>query len=191
MGTARTTMQAETRTRLLAAARSEIARSGVSASVREIAAAAGLTQGALYAQFGSKELLLLELLRNHLLDTASRIESMLAELKDGPSAMAAIKLWASTIAQTADWSVVTLELQLHASREPKFAIEYDRAVARANVGFGRVISRVFALHQRKPHLAPQVLARSLLAMSHGLALDRDSDPGVVVVGLFRWLLRTA
>lgn len=191
MAASRSETQTETRARLLSAAHSEIARTGVSASVRDIAAAAGLTQGALYAQFGSKQVLLLELLRDHMLETAGRIEAMLAGLTDGPSAMATIARWASTIAKTADWSAVTLELQLHASREPKFAAEYDRVVARANVAFGRVISRVFTLHQQKSELAPEVLARSLLAMSHGLALDRGSDPGAVVVAMFRWLLKSA
>src|SRR5258708_850410 len=58
--------QALTRERLLESAAREIARHGAGASVRDIAEAAGYSQGAVYANFESKELMFLELLRRHM-----------------------------------------------------------------------------------------------------------------------------
>ena len=58
--------QALTRERLLESAAHEITRHGAGASVRDIAEAAGYSQGAVYANFESKELMFLELLRRHM-----------------------------------------------------------------------------------------------------------------------------
>src|SRR6266566_4932033 len=76
--------QALTRERLLEGARQEIAHRGASASVRDIAEAAGHTQGALYAHFQSKELLLLELLRGHMAREAQELETLLHQAEAGP-----------------------------------------------------------------------------------------------------------
>ena len=62
--------QARTRDLLVQAARDEIIRKGFAqATVRDIAEAAGFSQGAFYSNFPSKEAILLEVVRRHQLIT--------------------------------------------------------------------------------------------------------------------------
>jgi AcrR family transcriptional regulator len=72
----------ETRTRLLQAAAAVFAERGIDgASVDAIARAAGRTSGALYAHFGSKEGLLLELLESWRNEVATAINADLSEAR--------------------------------------------------------------------------------------------------------------
>ena len=58
--------QARTRDLLVQAARDEIVKKGFAqATVRDIADAAGFSQGAFYSNFPSKEAILLEVVRRH------------------------------------------------------------------------------------------------------------------------------
>src|SRR5437764_15482063 len=71
--------RANTREKLLAAARSVFARSGFhGASVEEIASEAGFSTGALYSNFDSKEDLFLELMQREIDKTAAEIEHAVA-----------------------------------------------------------------------------------------------------------------
>jgi AcrR family transcriptional regulator len=72
----------ETRTRLLDAAATVFAERGIDgASVDAIAEAAGRTSGALYAHFGSKEGLLLELLESWRIEVSTAINADLSEAR--------------------------------------------------------------------------------------------------------------
>jgi AcrR family transcriptional regulator len=72
----------ETRARLLSAAASVFAERGIEgASVDAIAEAAGRTSGALYAHFGSKEGLLLELLESWRIQVSTAINADLSEAR--------------------------------------------------------------------------------------------------------------
>jgi AcrR family transcriptional regulator len=72
----------ETRTRLLSAAAAVFAERGIDgASVDAIAEAAGRTSGALYAHFGSKEGLLLELLESWRSQVSTAINADLSEAR--------------------------------------------------------------------------------------------------------------
>src|SRR5215467_5366505 len=93
----RAVSQALTRERLIEAARQEIARRGASASVRDIAEAAGYTQGALYAHFQTKEFLLLELLRQHMDREIAELESLLAAGEEAGVVHARVEQWLETM----------------------------------------------------------------------------------------------
>src|SRR5947209_15762467 len=91
--------QARTRERLIAAARAEIIKKGFAqASVRDIADAAGFSQGAFYSNFPDKEAILLELVRQHQSEERAKIETVLNQASSEPAkVMAGLeKLTAST-----------------------------------------------------------------------------------------------
>jgi len=103
---------AQTRERLLVAARQVVARHGFGgASVDMIAAEAGYSKGAIYSNFDTKEAILLERYAEE------QIRDFKTIMKLDPSAARdAIKLWLDTMNADVDWDVVTMELQLHARR---------------------------------------------------------------------------
>jgi len=169
--------QALTRERLLESAAREIARHGASASVRDIAEAAGYSQGALYANFESKELLFLELLRRHMEKEAQELEALLGRADTHPGgALAALNSWLETMNSDRDWSVLSMELQMCASRDPGFAAHYDRLFAQHRAAMGRLAERLFAEIGREPPAPPVEIAGALMALTHGLVLQRRPRP---------------
>ena len=88
-------LQALTRERLLEATRDLVAERGIGgASVRDIAEAAGYSQGAFYSNFQRKEDILIELLRRHMADALAELESLLQRAKEAPQqALATFEHW--------------------------------------------------------------------------------------------------
>ena len=71
--------QARTRSLLIEAARALISEKGfATATVRDIAEAAGFSQGAFYSNFPDKDSVLLELAERHQIEELARIEGALA-----------------------------------------------------------------------------------------------------------------
>jgi len=162
--------QAQTRERLLEAARREVARRGAAASVRDIAEAAGYSQGALYANFGSKEAILLELMRRHMREEADGLAAILDTA--GGAAVVGLERWAETLNQDADWSTLAIELQLHANRSETFATEYDAVYATHRQALGDLVERLFAMLGLVLPGDPVEIATGFMALAHGLALGR-------------------
>ena len=200
-GTARTRLsrdetQGQTRERLLESARREVARRGAAASVRDIAEAAGYSQGALYANFGSKEGVLLELMRRHMREEVDGLAAIL-DVADGSGegALTRLERWAGTLNQDADWSMLAIELQLHANRSKTFSAEYDAVYDAHRQALGSLVQRLFATLGLKPPGDPVELATGFMALAHGLALGRaQGEPDAVgrtVMLFLRALVGTA
>src|SRR5450631_764072 len=121
--------QARTRNLLIEAARDEIVKKGFAlASVRDIADAAGFSQGAFYSNFPDKEAILLELVQRHQSEERAKIEAALNHADGEPAkALAGIEKWATTINSDPGFAVLAIELQLQALRSPSFAQGYNEA----------------------------------------------------------------
>ncbi|MBC8067018.1 MAG: TetR/AcrR family transcriptional regulator [Deltaproteobacteria bacterium] len=185
----RSEAQARTRERLLAAAAEVVARKGSAASVRDIAEAAGFSQGALYANFAGKDEILVELLRRHMSDSAAGMTALLEGQHDAVEALAAIERWAGSIGRAQDWAAVAVELQLQARRSPAFAARYEEVMAGPLDAMGSVLRKLFKISGVKPGVPVRDLSRALLAMAHGLALDRGGgEPSKVVMLVLRALI---
>lgn len=171
--------QQRTRDRLLDAARAEIARKGASASVRDIAEAAGYSQGALYANYRSKELLFLDLLRSHMTRELQELDRLIEAVEARPDgAMAGVEAWLNQMNSDRDWSMLSMELQMHARREKSFGAAYEKVIAEHRAALGRLVERLFGSVGRKPPAAPEDVASALMALAHGLALQRrPTKPG--------------
>src|SRR5271156_444134 len=114
----RAEQQAVTRGRLLAAAENAIARLGYGgASVDVIAAEAGLSKGAIYSNFSTKEELFLELLRLSMERDLAELEKIVS--LEPNELYKAISRWLATMHSENDCPVLATELQLHARRSPE------------------------------------------------------------------------
>lgn len=97
----------------------------------------------------------------------------------------------------ADWALLAMELQLQPRRSDSFAKEYDALYTRHRGRLGELIERLFALSDKSPPAPPSDLAAALMALGHGLVLQRTTygkqgDPaGALIKTVLRSLIATA
>ena len=183
-----------TRRRLLVSARKAFARHGYSgAALDDIAAAAGLTRGALYYNFpAGKRDLFLALLSERTEGRASAIRQALEG--DGGDLDRRVREAAlGTAAATprehrAEW-LVFFEFALQASRDRTFARAFARSEGRMRHALADVIAeRAEALGQDQLPLSPQELATGITALANGLGLEGLIDEEAVPPHLFATLI---
>lgn len=189
--------QAQTRARMLDTARQLFVTHGYGGtSIRDIADRAGYSQGAFYSNFASKEELLLELLREHMEAEGAQ----LSRLMDGAGQtaeqiFAELEAWAATLNHDADWSMMSIELQLHAHRSPAFAARYQAVWDAHRARLGQVVGKLFATLGRTPPAEPEELAAAFMALAHGLALQgmgaRPDPSGRLILVFLRGLVAGA
>jgi len=187
--------QEATRAALRAAAAEEFARRGVAgASIDAIAAAAGFTRGAFYANYGSKHDIIVEILdRIHdeeldawdvMISESATLDGMFRALADRFNAFTANERHGMLVA----------ELRLQAQRDPDFARHYIASHARV---FDRAVEMVERLIERAEatHLEPLPVAIALRAMSIGLEIDVEGrvpgapSPGHVMALFLKQMLK--
>jgi len=189
--------QARTRGLLIEAARNEIVEKGFAlASVRDIADAAGFSQGAFYSNFPDKEAILLELVQRHQTEERGKIEAALGHAQgDATTAMAGIEKWAATVNSDPGFAVLAIELQLQALRSPAFAQTYNELNRKHRRMLGTYITKLFELFGRKPPGDPAQLAAAFIALGRGLALlPKDAEAGRggrTIVAFLKALIETA
>jgi AcrR family transcriptional regulator len=167
--------RADTRQRLLAAARDLVAERGVAgASVDALAEAADRTSGALYGQFGSKDGLLLALL-DHWTGAAATAIAADFEATSSPDERLE-SLWRNFVSPPVDggdaWVLLEHELWLYACRNhvarPHVAARYD--------GARRHLAAALAGADGSPR---SEVATLLIALMIGLEMQRRLDPDAV------------
>jgi AcrR family transcriptional regulator len=171
----RSESHAQTRERLLVAARQVFARHGFGgASVDMIAAEAGYSKGAIYSNFETKEAILFELLERY---AEEQIADFNAIMQLAPEATRdASKNWFETMNADMDWDVVTMELQLHARRNPEFAERFYALEERLTSFYAGFIAERFARAGRKPPLDARSLSLALRTLACGLNLKIPRPP---------------
>jgi AcrR family transcriptional regulator len=189
--------QARTRNLLIEAARSEIVKKGFAlASVRDIADAAGFSQGAFYSNFPDKEAILLELVRQHQSEERAKIEATLGQAKgDIANAMAGIEKWAATTNSDPGFAVLATELQLQALRSPSFAQGYNDLNRKHRRALGMLVSKMFELFGKKVPGDPVEIATAFIALGRGMALmskeGETNRSGRIVVTFLKALIGSA
>ncbi|MFM0339284.1 TetR/AcrR family transcriptional regulator [Paraburkholderia fungorum] len=167
----RAEQQALTRERLLASAESAIARLGYGgASVDIIAADAGLSKGAIYSNFSTKEDLFLELLRLNMERDMAALEKIV-ELEP-QELYQAISQWLATMHSESDCPVLATELQLQARRSLEFAEHYYALQEQQTRTLARILRAYFKASSANLPIDAADLAACIIALAHGLSLQR-------------------
>ena len=186
--------QEQTRQRLIEAAWQQIAERGFAAtSVRDIARAAGYTQGAFYSNFASKEALLLDLLREHKRSATHNMQRLFEQASDDFEAMlAALRTWSRELSQDTRPALLAAELQLMAARQPEFGAAYAELMQEQRDAYAQLIARQFE-RQGKPPPAPlPELASALMALVMGQMIGHaqhgTTESGDALVAIVRALL---
>lgn len=184
---------ARNREKLLDAAAKVIGKSGiVGASLQEIATAAGLTKGAVYSQFDSKEDLLVELL-----DRRFEIgHAQLLELLSGDVPMVERLMQLDTWHRGEKgsgrlWATLELELSIAAARQPKLRRKLRERQRRSREFLAEMIESIAEEHQLQLPLPPKEFAVVLSALSDGLLVHWLNDAKAVPDNLFaRFIIAT-
>lgn len=189
--------QAQTRMRLIETARQLFVEHGYGGtSIRDIADGAGYSQGAFYSNFASKEDVLLELLKGHMEAEGAQLSQVMESGGRTPEQIfAELESWAVTLNADASWSMLSIELQLHANRSPTFAAKYQTVWEAHRARLGGVVGKLFATLGRTPPAEPEELAAAFMALTHGLALqgmgNRPDPSGRLILVFLRGLVAGA
>ncbi|PZP38741.1 MAG: TetR/AcrR family transcriptional regulator [Azospirillum brasilense] len=184
--------QRQTRDRLIAAAHSSIVEEGVAAmSIRNICSAAGHSQGAFYSNFASKDDLLVEILQSHIQDEVTLLRDLVAHCS-GDDIEATLQVLAARLAKLADeaqWSLLSIELQLHARRDPAFAERHREGKAACYRMFGELVADLTQRFALRPTLPPMQTGIGLYTLWMGMAVQGAVEGAMprdeMLVGFFR------
>ena len=164
--------KAQTRERLLDAATQVFANKGyAAASLDEIAEEAGLTKGAVYSNFDSKDDLFVTLLEERvdprMIDFGQEVGR---DVSGAEQALEAGELYMRELFEERTWVLITLEYRLHAARNPEVL---DRWVRRSEEMVKKaaaiIVDRADVLGNDLP-MTPEELARGFFALTDGFSL---------------------
>ena len=176
---------ARTRAELMASARQLFLRRGFHASSLELVAEeAGFTIGAVYSRFGSKADLFLAILDEHIDQIVAGV-AQVAGLDQPLTAHAELLAGRrmALLERERDWFPLVLEFWSHAARDERLRREFAARHERLVGTYAGLIEADYARLGLALPLAPEVLARAVVAMGNGVALERLADPGRVPEGL--------
>ncbi len=181
------------RRRLLDAALPVFASRGFdSATMDEIAEAAGLTKGAIYSNFASKDDLFFEMMNEQVLRRAEVVRTTLATRAIDPDSQQAVRdigrLLTEALTKQRDWHLVFLDFWGRAIRdEPVRArfLGHRRALRQA---VRERIEQALGHAPTAGELSADELVTVALALSNGLAIESYIDPGAVSADLFGQVL---
>jgi len=176
---------AQTRAELMASGRRLFLRRGFhAASLELVAEEAGFTIGAVYSRFGSKADLFLAILDEHIDQIVADVATV-ASL-DQPLGVHAELLAGRRMAlldREREWFPLVVEFWSHAARDQRLRREFGARHERLVGAYAGLIEADYARLGLPLPLAPEVLARAVVAMGNGIALERLADPARVPEGL--------
>ncbi len=165
-----------TRARLIQAAEKIFARDGFEAAkLEEIAADAGYTRGAFYANFDSKEDLFLALLEREISQRIEKAEKLIDRFRDPHAKLRAFREFFLTMCQDRRWSLLALEFKLFAVRHPEVKARLaamNRRLVSSRVG---ILQNIIEASGRKLPASAKSVGISLSTVTHALALEYMLD----------------
>lgn len=167
---------AQTRVRLLNSAEKIFARDGFEAAkLEEIAADAGYTRGALYANFDSKEEIFMELLSEEVerrmalaRERTRKREKLPMSKEDLYRAMR--KGYISSL-KNPTWNILFLEYKLFILRHPKLRAKVSEMQAKPYNTMATSLEQMFAGIGMKTKISPLAAGMALAALANTLNLD--------------------
>jgi AcrR family transcriptional regulator len=166
-----------TRQKLLAAAERIFARDGFEAArLEDIAAGAGYTRGAFYANYGGKEEIFFALLEQW---TRQRIDSVTAVLrrqKSPQQKLAALRKHYAEIAKDRRLVLISLEFKLFALRHPEAHARLRDRHRRMRATWGKLFAELLQALGRTIPISNPAASACCLALAQGLLLEQLVDP---------------
>lgn len=164
-----------TRRRLIASARRIFAKTGFEAArIEDIAADAGHTRGAFYANFDSKETLFFALLEQQASENMFLLTERLQSCETDRERIAALRGYYLERASDRQWAMLSLEFKLFAVRHPRLRAKLARTHNQIRASMK---AQIDALFNGGPQIGSQASTRAALeAVLSGLVLQHAYDP---------------
>ena len=169
----------ETKSRLLQAALTLFSQSGYSSTgVADICATAGVSKGAFYHHFESKQAVFIELIQNWLKILDENLNASRKDAQDVPAALLEMsELFETVFQQSSEQLPMFLEIWLQASRDPAVWGTLIAPYRRYQVYFKQLLEQ--GMQENSIHrLDSDLASRALLSMAVGLLLQSILDPGI-------------
>jgi AcrR family transcriptional regulator len=163
-----------TRERLIESAHQAIVRDGVMAlSLRQLCEDAGFSQGAFYSNFASRDELVLMVMERHVHEEALALQKLSASTANASldDALTILAERLAALSHQTQWSLLAIELQLFAQRDPAFAAAYNQCKAGYHSEFALIVSDIVERHGLSPVLPPVQIAIGLYALWSGLVVQ--------------------
>ena len=162
-----------TRRRLIEAAFQVVAERGFhAASVDQIAGAAGVSTGALYANFRTKDDLLFVAFEEHLRWFADSLE----RATRAPDLAKAVTAWIRELGDEPSQFLIFVEFWAYALRRPELRAQLDERMGQMRAAVAAGIEERSRAEGTTPALPPAVAAQVSLALARGLAFEIANDP---------------
>ncbi len=175
--------QQQTRDAIIRAGAELIAKNGFSgASVRDIAARAGFTQGAFYSNFQSKDDLVLEIMRSQFQYAYASMEVLSSDTSKSTTEMVTeASQWLREICGSSERAQLEAEISLHALRDPTFAESYYALLDEQADKMAHIVQKSADARQLKLRAPARQLAMGMIAMARGLKLMMpQNDPQTIL-----------
>jgi AcrR family transcriptional regulator len=168
---------ATTRRKLLAAAKRIFAKDGFEAArLEDIAAGAGYTRGAFYANFESKEDIFFALLEEWVRERIESVTATLRRHKDPLEKLSALRKHYAEVATDRRLVLISLEFKLFALRHPEAHARLRDRHRHIRASWGILLSELLqSLGGALPIKGPAA-STCLAALAHGLLLEHLVDP---------------
>ena len=172
------------RERILRAARDVFGARGYhGATIEEIAEDAGLSNGAIYYNFGSKEELFLALLDARLVERLEHARQTLASASASAGEQRALEDEARDITrsfkESREWRLLLIEFVAYAARNPVFAERFKDHKRRLRAAVAELLESHLSRRGITPPMPVDQLAIAVTGLTNGLAVEDLSDPGSV------------
>ena len=166
------------RDRILLAARKVFGARGFrGATIEEIADEAGLSNGAIYYNFDSKDALFLALLDERL---DERLEHLRRTFAGGDAGLGAeARDVTRSFKESREWRLLLLEFVVYAARNPGFAKKFKAHKRKLRAALADAIDAHLSARGIAAPIPTDQLALALTGLANGLAIEELSDPGAV------------
>ena len=169
-----------TRRRLLEAAERVFVRDGFEAArLEDIAAGAGYTRGAFYANFESKEDIFFALLEHWISGRIEQINSLLRQHGTAQTRVRALRRHYAQLATNRSLALLSLEFKLFAIRHPQAHARLRARQQKLRSCGGDILLRIMKDLGRSLPLSSTAAATGLAALSNALLLDHLVDPATL------------
>jgi len=171
------------RARILQAARTVFAQHGYhGATIGEIAAEAGLSNGAVYYNFANKEDLFLALLdqwRTELIADVQIVAGRPGSAGPAHSFQDEMRHVIGTLKRGGEWRLLLFEFVTYAAHNPEFRERFAAGRQNFKAALASALADRIAAHNLQPVVPPERLAVLVSALVNGLALDELTEPGAI------------
>jgi AcrR family transcriptional regulator len=166
-----------TRQKLLAAAERIFARDGFEAArLEDIAAGAGYTRGAFYANFGGKEEIFFALLDQWVRQRIDSFTVALRKQKTPRKKLAALRKHYAEIAKDRRLVLISLEFKLFALRHPEAHTRLQDRHRRLRATWGQVFTELLTPLGRTLPISNPAASAACMSLAQGLLLEQLVDP---------------